>query len=507
VTPGRQFNLADLFEVVVDAVPDRLALVAGDQRRTYRQLDQRANRLAHHLAAQGVGPGHWVAIVSWNRVEWVESMLALDKLRAVPVNVNYRYVAAELRHVLDDAGVVTAIVEPGMGVAGLVIGDEYEAALAGQSPERDFGPRSPDDLYVLYTGGTTGLPKGVLWRSEDIFFAALGGGGFGRPPITEPDQLAQRVVDGQPSVTMVCPPMMHGGGQWMSFITFFGGGTVVLWTGRHFDAGEVWRTVEREGCTSIMIVGDAMARPLAEAAAAGRHDLSRVAVVGSGGAILSDAVRSELQAALPGAVIVDSFGASETGAGGSALGRAGFAMGPFMTVLDDDLRPVEPGSGRTGRLARRGHIPIGYHNDPGKTAATFVTDADGVRWVVPGDHAMVEADGTIVLLGRGSVCINTGGEKVFPEEVEAALKSHPDVYDAVVVGVADERYAERVAAVVKARPGTSPTLDALREHCRSRIAGYKLPRVLRLTDDIPRTAVGKPDYRWARDLLARRTMA
>jgi acyl-CoA synthetase (AMP-forming)/AMP-acid ligase II len=282
----------------------------------------------------------------------------------------------------------------------------------------------------------------------------------------------------------------------------------VLNCDHHFDPDRIWRTVERERCNSVMVVGDAMGRPLAEALAApgAPYDTSSVIIVGSGGAILSAPVKEQLRTQLPNAMVMDSFGASETGAAGSVLDTQGpaagprFTMGEFMTVLDDEQRPVVPGSGVVGRLARRGHIPLGYYKDDEKTAATFVTAADGARWVVPGDFAVVEADGTITLLGRGSVCINSGGEKVYPEEVEAVLKSHPDVFDAVVVGVPDDRYVERVAAIVQARPGSAPSLEELQDHARDKVAGYKLPRELLLAETIPRTPVGKPDYRAAKKL-------
>jgi 3-oxocholest-4-en-26-oate---CoA ligase len=526
-----EFNLADLYEIVADAVPDRLALVAGNRRLTYAQLDERANRFAHHLLEDGVEPGDKVAIYSWDRAEWVEAMLGTYKARAVPINVNYRYVADEARYILHNSDAVVVVHERAFSPLlatiradlpklrhAVVLEDgtdaasdatPYEDALAAASPARDFGPRSSDDLYLLYTGGTTGVPKGVMWRSEDIFFAALGGGGFGQPPITKPEELADRIpAEEARAIPMVNAPMMHGGGQWMAFITFFGGGTVVLNCDRHFDSDRIWRTVEREHCNSVMVVGDAMGRPLAEALAApgARYDTSSVIIVGSGGAILSPPVKEQLRAQLPKAMVIDSFGASETGASGTVFDTDGpaagprFTMGEFMTVLDEELRPVGPGSGVVGRLARRGHIPLGYYKDDEKTAATFVTAADGARWVVPGDLAVVETDGTITLLGRGSVCINSGGEKVYPEEVEAALKSHPDVFDAVVVGVPDDRYVERVAAIVQPRPGAAPSLEGLQSHARDKLAGYKLPRQLLLAETIPRTPVGKPDYRAAKKL-------
>jgi acyl-CoA synthetase (AMP-forming)/AMP-acid ligase II len=535
--PAREFNLADLFELVADTAPRRLALVAGDSRLTYRELDERANRLARHLSAQGIGRGDAVAIYAWNRAEWVETMFAAWKIRAIPINVNYRYVADEARYILENADVVAVVHERSFAplLAGIrddlprvrhyVVLDDgnhddesagacaalgavpYEDALAAQPARRGFEPRSSDDLYVLYTGGTTGMPKGVVWRHEDIFFAAMGGGGFGQPPIERPEEITSRVApDGTQLVGICNAPMMHGGGQWVSCIALFGGNTCVLNTSRHFDADEVWRLAEREGARTIMVVGDAMARPLVEALSrsGAPYDTANIVGVGSGGAILSASVKDQLRKALPNAVVVDSFGASETGAAGSVMDLDGpaagprFTMGEFMTVLDDDLRPLTPGSPDIGRLARSGHVPLRYHKDEQKTAETFLTTADGTRWVVPGDYARVEADGTITLLGRGSVCINSGGEKIFPEEVEAVVKSHPDVFDAVVIGVADERFVERVAVIVQPRPGTSVSLDDLQSHCRTRIAGYKVPRQVVTVDELVRTPVGKPDYRWAK---------
>ena len=516
---ARSFSLADLYEIVAATVPDRVALVGGRARLTYRQLDERADRLGHHLVGLGVQPGDKVGILSWNRAEWLEAFLAAFKVRAVPINLNYRYVTEELRYVLDNADVSVLVVEKELEplVAEVradlpllrhlvVIDGDYEDALAA-APAGPLGiERSSDDLYMLYTGGTTGMPKGVMWRQEDIFFAALGGGGFGQPPIRTPEEIAERVQPEETAmVSMANAPMMHGASQWIAMITLFGGGKVVLYTDHHFDPDAVWRLVEQERANNVLVVGDAMARPLAEALAApgASYDTSSVFVVGSGGAILSAAVKEQLRAQLPDIIVMDSFGASETGAGGRAAGDgARFHMDDFMAVLDDDLRPVEPGSGVIGRLARRGHVPLGYYKDEAKTAATFVTDPDGVRWSVPGDLATVESDGTVILLGRGSGCINTGGEKVFPEEVEAALKRHPDVFDALVVGVPDERFGERVAAVVQPRPGRQPTLEDLAAHCREHVAGYKVPRELQLTDSIGRTPAGKPDYRWAKSVLA-----
>jgi fatty-acyl-CoA synthase len=517
-----EFNLADLFEKVVDTVPERVALVAGDRRLTYRDLDERANRFGHWLLDRGVQPGDHVGIHSFNRAEWLESMIGCYKARAVPVNVNYRYVADELRYLFDNADLVALVVEAEFGplvasvlpdlpgLAHLAVLDDgtatdtpglpgvgYEDALAGSSPARDFPPRSADDLYILYTGGTTGMPKGVMWRQEDIFFAALGGGNYGGPGIEAPEAIAGSLQE-QQSTTLALAPLMHGNAQWTTFIALFGGGKVVLFTGRHFDADAILDVVEQEQVNVISVVGDAMVRPLVDALAHRSAPPSLFALV-SGGAILSPAIKAEVNERLPTVMVLDSFGASETGANGAVdVTTKGprFRMNEWTTVVDERFRPVRPGE--QGLLARRGHVPLGYYKDAAKTAATFV-EVDGVRWAIPGDRAVVEDDGTITVLGRGSQCINTGGEKVFPEEVEAVLKSHPDVFDALVVGIPDERFGERVAAVVAPRDGATVTLDGIAAHARAHLARYKVPRSLAVVERIERTPAGKPNYRWAKE--------
>ena len=526
------FNLADLFESIVDAVPDRLALVCGERRLTYAELDARANRLAHTLLALRVQPGDHVGIHLYNGTEYLETMLAAFKVRAVPVNVNYRYVAGELRSLFRDADLVALVHQREFGprvseVAGdvptlrhLVYVDdasgaeppagsvELEAARAGQPAGRDFEARSGGDLHVIYTGGTTGAPRGVIWRHEDLFFAGMAGGNPGGEPAERPEQVAERAAAAGILVSFPVPPLMHGAAQLGSFINFFIGGVVVLV--RRFDPVEVWRLVERERVNTLSLVGDAMARPLAEALDGGLEvDTSSLFVLSSAGAIFSAFVREQLHRLLPNVMLMDNFGASETGFQGRATPdsspEAGlkFAMNRHTTVLDDELRPVAPGSGVIGRVALSGRVPVGYYGDPAKTREVFV-EADGRRWVMPGDLALVNADGTVTVLGRGTQCINSGGEKIFPEEVEAALKSHPDVFDAVVVGVPDERWGEGVAAVVATRPGRQATLDALRAHCEERIARYKLPRVLVEVAEVVRSPSGKPDYGWAREVAARR---
>ncbi|TDC81202.1 acyl-CoA synthetase [Actinomadura sp. 7K507] len=522
----RSYNLADLLEILAAAGPDRPALVAGAERRTFAQLNERASRVGHHLAAAGVGPGEHVAILAYNRAEWIEAMLGVFKIRAVPVPVNFRYVAAELRHVLSDSDSVAIIGERSLlakteeirgdlpklrhivvledGAADDIPGAvEYEEALAAADPGDAFPERSNDDRYIMYTGGTTGYPKGVEWRCEDIFFGALGGGNVLGDPIGSPEELAANAE--QPAMAVLdCAPVMHGAGQWVAFMGLFSGAKVVLYTDHAFDADKALRLLGEEQANVMMLVGDVMGRPVAQALAAGDYDTSSLMAIASGGAPLTEGAKQALQEQLPNVMFLDNYGATETGACGPSVGgkegTARFMMKPEITVLDDDLKTVAPGE--IGKLARSGHIPLGYYNDPEKTATTFFTDAGGTRWSIPGDFASLEEDGTIVLLGRGSLVINTGGEKVYPEEVEVALKDHPDVYDAVVVGLPDERFGERVAAVVAPRPGTAVTLEELTEYCRGRLAGYKLPRQIQVVDEVRRTAVGKSDYKWAKSVLA-----
>ena len=516
-----EFNLADLFEHSVDHFADREYLVAGDARRTYGEMEARANRLAHHLAAQGIGPGDHVGIYGLNSAEWVETLWAVFKLRAVWININYRYVEEELAYLFDNAHLKALLhdaeftdrvdsVRPSLPELEhrLAYGPEYEAALAAQSPERDFGPRSGDDHYILYTGGTTGMPKGVVWRHEDVFFA-LGGG---IDPLTgvkaqkPEDMVAKGQALGMQLTFLPIAPLMHGATQWSVMGQSFQGHRTVLVP--RFEPHEVWELMEKEKANILFITGDAMARPLIEALdeepSKGR-DLSAMFSVSSTAALFSSSVKDQFLERFPDVVINDAIGSSEGGANGIITvekGKTEMKGGPTVhavegtVVLGDDLRPVAPGSGVVGRVARSGHIPIEYLGDPVKTAETFVT-VDGVRYVIPGDNATVEPDGTITLLGRGSQSINSGGEKIFPEEVEVAIKSHPAVWDALVVGVPDERWGQRVAAVVQPREGETPTLASIQEHCRTKIAGYKVPRELHLVARVERSPSGKPDYRWA----------
>ena len=505
-------NMADLFEHAADAFPDRMAVIFGDRQVTYRELEDRANRLAHHLAACGVGPGEHVGFYARNSIEAVETLLAAYKLRAVAININYRYIQNELAYHLQDADlaaivydqelapIVDDVVPPEM--RRVEIGPGYEDLLAAQPGERDFGARSPDDIYIIYTGGTTGHPKGVMWRHEDIWRTLGGGIDFVTGEVL-PDEWAQsrKGAEGKPLVRMAPAPLIHGAAMVATLAALFVGDTVVLLP--KFDPHALWEAAQTHKVNVLSIIGDAMARPLIEALTERDYDTSSLVSFNSTAALFSPAVKDAVTKALPSTFISEAIGSTETGFTGLAFVSAGDEQrggptvnaGPDVIVLDDEGGVCGPG--QTGRLARGGHVPLGYYKDPVKTAAMFA-EVNGKRYAVPGDWARVEEDGTVTLLGRGNTCVNTGGEKVFPEEVEGALKSHPDVFDALVIGVPDERLGQRVAALIQLRPGAEGDLAVLETHVRSQIAGYKVPRSVWLVESIGRTVSGKADYGWAR---------
>ena len=524
-------NIADLAEHAIDAVPDRVVLICGDEQLTYAELEEKANRLAHYLMDQGVKKDDKVGLYCRNRIEIVIAMLGIIKAGAILVNVNFRYVEGELRYLFDNSDMVALVHErrysdrvanvlpdtPNVKTV-LVVEDgtdadfqryggvEFYSALEHGSPERDFGERSPDDIYLLYTGGTTGFPKGVMWRHEDIYRVLLGGTDFATGEYVKDEyDLAKQAAAGPPMIRFPIPPMIHGATQSATWMALFSGGTVVLEP--EFDADEVWRTIHKHKVNLLFFTGDAMARPLLDALNADNdYDLSSLFLLASTAALFSPSIKEKLLELLPNRVITDSIGSSETGFGGTSVVAKGEAHGggPRVTidkwtvVLDEDGNEVKPGSGLRGILAKRGHVPVGYYKDEKKSAETFRV-INGVRYAIPGDYAQVEEDGTVTMLGRGSVSINSGGEKIYPEEVEAALKGHPDVFDALVVGVPDSRYGQQVAAVVQPRDGARPTLAELDQFVRAEIAGYKVPRSLWLVEEVKRSPAGKPDYRWAKE--------
>ncbi len=533
-------NIADLFEHAVDAAPDNLALKVGDRVATYADLERDANRLAHYLAASGVKAGDHVAIYSKNSIEHVVAVLATVKLRATTINVNYRYVEGELNYLFDNADVVAVLFERTYAelvgrcapkhallktfvalpdvtdpdnkddIAGFG-GVTLDEAMAGQSAERDFEERSPDDIHIIYTGGTTGFPKGVMWRHED-FWRVLGGGidFYTGEPLEELDQSKQATEPRM--VTFPLSPLMHGGAQAGLLMHLFGGHLTVLEP--KFDPRRTWEIIDKEGVQLIFMTGDAMARPLIEeyerqAATGTPYDGSSLFAISSSAAIFSPDVKKRWMDVFTNAIFTDSVGATETGFQGmgmqdkDAISTDGpvVGLGPASVVLDDDNRLLDPATdvGKVGRLGRGGNVPVGYYKDPEKSAATFLV-IDGQRYSVPGDFARIEEGNRVTLLGRGSNCVNTGGEKVYPEEVEMAVKSHPAVYDCLVVGVPDEKYGQAVAAVVELREGATLDLEELRTFLREHLSGYKLPRSLTVVPQIPRNATGKAQYPRAKEM-------
>lgn len=533
-------NLADLIEHAIDATPHRNCLLSARGNRTFAELEDRANRLAHALQARGVGVGDKVGIYSRNLNEAIEAMVATFKIRAVMVNINFRYVAPEVIHLVNDSDMVAMVCErrylptvieafddcPKLTSVLVVDADDptppvelpdwaepYEAVLAEHSPERDFDERSADDIFIVYTGGTTGHPKGVMWRHEDAW-RMFGGGINVLTAEYVPDEwtMSQTGAAQDQVVRFPVPPFIHGAAQWAIFSSLFNCGAAVLLP--DFDGHQVWQYVEKYQVNVMMMTGDAMARPLLEALDEGRpgggnYRTDSLTALTSTAVLFSPALQEQFVKWLPDTFITDAIGASEYGFNGVHIVNGQKAAGPrptirpglATTVLDENGQPIEPGSGEIGVLARSGHIALGYYKDEAKTAATFV-EYDGVRYAIPGDLATIDADGNITVLGRGSTSINTGGEKIFPDEVEAAVRAHPEVVDALVIGVPDERWGERVAVIVVREEGSTMTLDDLNKVTRERIAGYKVPRSIWFVDDIKRSPAGKSDLRWAKRFAA-----
>ncbi len=542
------FNLAEISEAIAAAIPERECIVFRDRRYTWAQFNERTRRLGNYLASLGLGcrqeratlknfesgQSH-LGIYLHNCNEYLEAMVGAYKARVAPFNVNYRYIDDELIYLLKDADARALVYHarfapnvarirdavPNLEVL-IQVADEsgnallpgavdYEAALAQAAPTRPALAWSADDLYILYTGGTTGMPKGVLWRQEDIFFGALGGTPTMGPKFASVEAIAEAAVQGS---LRACPapPLMHGAAHWMAFMTMHQGGTVVLQTHpNRLDPDDIWSTIAEEKVRFLVIVGDAFGRPLIDQLDKKSYDLSAFGILLSGGAILTPALKDAFLERIPHLMIIDGFGASETGGQGQQVSLGGnkastgtFRMNEDTLVLGQDLSgPLPPGSGETGWLARKGHVPLGYFQDAEKSAKTFPQIGDA-RWAVPGDHATVAADGTITVLGRGSVSINSGGEKIYPEEVEKALKHHPAVYDAVVVGTPNERFGQQVTAVVQRRAGETPSEDEIAETAARHLSRYKMPRAILFVDEMVRSPSGKADYRWAKKLACER---
>jgi acyl-CoA synthetase (AMP-forming)/AMP-acid ligase II len=541
-----EFNLAELFGAVAAANPDRNCIVFGERRFTYAQIDDRTRSLAQALHGWGLGAQQeraqlansvsgqsHLALYMTNCNEFLEGMIGAYRARVAPFNVNYRYVADELVYLLADAGAAAVMyhaqyaptlaaaldqlppmrlihVDDASGNDPLPGAVRYEDLLSAHSAEPLDVALSPDDLYVLYTGGTTGMPKGVLWRQSDIYRNAMGGRAFGtgQTVVSVSEVVERSHLGGPPSMTVA--PLMHGAAQWSAFTCLLGGRTFVMPpAASRFDPAQAWATASREHVGSMSIVGDAFARPLADALQSASYDLSEFTVLISGGAMLSVGVKQRLLGLLPHLTILDAGGSSETG---SQMGKASthadaggdrFTPNPGAVVVDEGMTTVlAPGDPEIGWLAQQSLVPLGYLGDPAKTARTFPV-IDGVRHSIPGDRARWDADGSIELLGRDSVTINSGGEKIFAEEVEAAIALHPAVYDVVVVGRPSTRWGSEVVALVQLAPGESPDSVGIVAEAARHIARYKLPKEVLFCDRIQRSPSGKPDYRWAKGQAAK----
>ena len=530
-------HYATLWEAISDTIGDRDAIVNGDVRRTWTEYDDRASRLASAFAGAGLGPDSKIGMYLYNGNEYLETQFAGMKLRGVPINVNYRYLDDELLYLLDNSDAEALVFHTSLGerVARVMErapkvklwvevddgGDSipgalaFEDLIAGHDPAKRI-KRAPDDLYMLYTGGTTGMPKGVMYdiggMMQGLMAAAFPILGLGLPSPEEVPGLVANLQNESGGLTSIpACPLMHGTGMWLgAIIAHIAGSKIVTLTNRSLDAHELWQAVQQEKATQVVIVGDAFAKPmlraLEEAKAEGNpYDLSSVRFLMSSGVMWTSEVKEQLLE-WHDYVLIDAMGSTEGSMGTQITTRgnigetAKFAMAPTTKVFTEDGRQVEPGSGEAGMVAAGGSVPRGYFKDEAKSAATFKT-IDDVRYSFPGDWAIVEADGSLTLLGRGSNCINTAGEKVYPEEVEEAVKRHDDVVDCLVVGIDDEKFGQRVTAVASLRPGSDLDGEAIRESLREKIAAFKMPKQLFVVEKVERAPNGKADYKWARKVV------
>lgn len=529
-----EWSIPAVLDIVTDVVPDREMIVWRDVRRTFAQVQDRTRRLAARWVSLRLGAQRerdrlepWeagqsrVAIVMSNAPEYLESMLGAYRARAVPYNVNHQYNASEVAALINSIGTEAVVyhrrfgsllaevdgldamdlieVDDGSEVASLAGSTPFEDAIATAAGIDELPEPRPDDLYMVCTGGTTGTPKGVLWRQADILVA-----GINLPEGTTEESIRASAAN-DPTIMFAAPPMMHGAAQWTAFAATLGGGTIVLHDdSRRFDAATILSIASRERANVMSMVGDAFARPLLEELRTGNYDLSALGIIGTGGAATNPEYKHELLELLPHVVIMDGYGASETGAAGFAPSMKGaetreFQPSPGSAVVDASMtRFLQPGETEIGWAARTGRIPLGYLHDPGKTRGTFF-EIDGQRTAVPGDRARYDDEGRIVMLGRDSMVINTGGEKVYVEEVEEALRRHPDIADALVVGRPNERFGQEVVALVQLRDGAEMTPAEIRAYATEGVARFKAPRAVLICDEIGRFPTGKANYSWARE--------
>ena len=534
-----EFNAADIFEGVVDRVPDREAIVHGSTRLTYKELDARSNKAANALKKLGIKKGSHIGIYAFNCVEWLEIMLGAYKLCAIPININYRYVEEELKYLIDNADMEAIFyhkqfsnklenikshlpllkdficIEDNSGEDDVIDKSfNFEDLIANEDESRLDVDRSGDDKYILYTGGTTGMPKGVVWRMEDVLMT-LGGGidAVTGEKYPTPEAFADKCLQDQ-TIALALAPFMHGGAQWQSFNSFFSGWKLIINDQVSFDADYVWEVVAKEKVMNLTIMGDAMGRPLCDAlprAIEKGLDLSSLFILSSTASVFSASIKDTILEYLPNLFLIDAVGSSETGATGVNIhtkdgklkdsgGGPKFTKPNFSEILNLDTKEVIPPSDTEtiGYLARKGHVPVAYYKDEEKSKKTFI-EVGGVRYSIPGDMAKYEEDGQMTLLGRGSVSINSGGEKIFPEEVEMALKAHPNIFDCLVVGVKDDRWGQKVVAVIQRRENDELSLDDIKDVASKYIASYKMPKEIVFSELIERAPSGKPNYQWAQE--------
>ena len=534
-----EFNAADIFEGVVDRVPDREAIVHGSTRLTYKELDARSNKAANALKKLGIKKGSHIGIYAFNCVEWLEIMLGAYKLCAIPININYRYVEEELKYLIDNADMEAIFyhkqfsnklenikshlpllknficIEDNSGEGDVIDKSfNFEDLIANEDESRLDVDRSGDDKYILYTGGTTGMPKGVVWRMEDVLMT-LGGGidAVTGEKYPTPEAFADKCLQDQ-TIALALAPFMHGGAQWQSFNSFFSGWKLIINDQISFDADYVWEVVAKEKVMNLTIMGDAMGRPLCDAlprAIEKGLDLSSLFVLSSTASVFSASIKDTILEYLPNLFLIDAVGSSETGATGVNIhtkdgklkdsgGGPKFTKPNFSEILNLDTKEVIPPSDTEtiGYLARKGHVPVAYYKDEEKSKKTFI-EVGGERYSIPGDMAKYEEDGQMTLLGRGSVSINSGGEKIFPEEVEMALKAHPNIFDCLVVGVKDDRWGQKVVAVIQRRENDELSLSDIKDVASKYIASYKMPKEIVFSELIERAPSGKPNYQWAQE--------
>ena len=535
-----EFQVADLFEAVSDQIPEREALVLGKKRLTYAQLDKRSNKAAHMLKKIGIGKGDHIGIYAYNCIEWIEVMIGAYKIGAVPININYRYVEEELAYLIGNSDMVAIVYQYQFAPLLKAIEErtpklkkyihikesgeelpksfnkksrEYKTLIDVESEERGLEKRSGKDMYVLYTGGTTGLPKGVMWTQEDVIMT-LGGGidHLTGEKFPSPEEMSKKCLADQ-ITALALAPLMHGAAQWQALNSFFSGWKLILNDQKSFDARYIWNLISKEKVQNLTITGDAMGRPLADElpeAVKENTNIDSLTILSSTAAIFSSVIKDEFLKFLPNLLIIDAVGSSETGSTGLNIydksvkkknaGGPTFDRPRHSTILHPKtLIPIKESDTETiGYLARSGNVPIGYYKDKKKSASTFV-EVEKTKYSLPGDQAKFNSKGQIVLLGRGSVSINSGGEKIFPEEVEAALKAHPKVFDCLVVGIPDKRWGEKVMAIIQSRDGKEIKLNDLQNSCKTYVASYKFPKELKFVKKIKRSPSGKPDYLWAKD--------